>query len=548
MSTTDRDLLYALYDVTKGFSRACCDLLEQADRVGPNATEVAERYDAILKLLERHQPIFTDRARRRRSPALARRLLDRSTALVELLDVVLRVGSGFESFGSLLLDGRGLHSSYFKYPRAAAPADLPDIGRNHLLGGVASDLLDLLYDLITAQGTRAAGEKFNNYVEDWVRVGSAHGFDIQRLHDTGLGELLTEDEFADTLNVTVSEFKALVRNKRVLSVPWWDGKDRFPKNQIVAGEVPERLADLLRLVDPALDPWLLAIWLMTPFRLESEPRIDLLASRWDDVEEALDEAEALAVPPRPRGTVPSVHEDRLRRMYAEASGVKVARVKEPPMLRVPVVAGAKVREPALGRTAANELRGELFRITRFERGAFYFSQADDEAAGGRFDLADEGDRGTCYTSLSAEGAIAEVFGRVLVINPADVRDRWLWRFRPTESVGPLLDLRSDVVLNELGLPSIVFTSRKRRDTQALAAQIDAAGFVGIVHPLREQPGAVGVALFGPGGRSAPESGRHDAMHMKRRPIAGSIEFWEYVETQRSRQDRPMVMLRLPRAL
>ena len=467
---------------------------------------------------------------------------------MELLDIVVRVGSGLESFGSLLLDGRGLHTSYFKYLRAAAPPDLPDAGRNYLLGGVASDLLDLLFELIAEQGTRAAGEKFDNYVEDWARVGSAHGFEIQRLHDTGLGTLLTEKEFAHTLSVTDAEFRALLRNKRVLGVPWWDDTLRFPKNQIVAGEVPEQLSALLRSVDPALDPWLLAIWLMTPFRLQAEPKIQLLATRYDDVEEALNEAEALAVPPRARGTVPSVHEDRLRGMYAEADGVRVASMRDSPTLRMPVVAGAKVPKPALVRTSVSQLRGELFRITRFERGAFYFSQADDDAAGGRFDLPEESDRGTCYTSLSAAGAIAEVFGRVLVINPADVRERWLWRFRPTEHVGPLLDLRSDRVLNELGLPTIVFTSRKRRDTQALAAQIDAAGFVGIVHPLREQPGAVGVALFGPSGRSAPESGRHDALHMDRKPIAGSKEFWDYVEIQRDRGDRPMVMLRLPRPL
>ena len=65
MSTTDRDLLYALYDVTKSFSRACCDLLEQPDRVGPNATEAAKCYDAILKLLERHEPVFSTRESRR---------------------------------------------------------------------------------------------------------------------------------------------------------------------------------------------------------------------------------------------------------------------------------------------------------------------------------------------------------------------------------------------------------------------------------------------------------------------------------------------------
>jgi hypothetical protein len=138
----------------------------------------------------------------------------------------------------------------------------------------------------------------------------------------------------------------------------------------------------------------------------------------------------------------------------------------------------------------------LYRIHRQRRDAWWFSSDGS----GRFDLSPP--HGTCYLAADPLGCFVEVVRDVATVASEFLVIRRLSTLRVPEPM--LLADCTARAARRLGVTGAIHTTPDYRLTQAWAAALHQAGFAGFRYLVSHDPAQrlIGVALFGPAGRTA----------------------------------------------
>lgn len=514
--------------------------IERLSRAGDFALKMFESGDFSPSRLARHS---------KSTRVFAVRLLDRFMAILGLLNVHADAALGIRPFSGLVQDGERLLDEIHPARERVQYelAHMPTLGQYRLLGGVVADALDLIDDLRVA--VHAPASLLLGIRADWQPVVSSLNLQITSHDSLPCGRVLDEGQVATRVHWTIAEVRKARRTSRLLAVSLWDGQVGYPEVQFLSADgPPDFLPQLLKSLRPSFTPWLVALWLGTNIPDLGRP-IDLLVDQasWDRLRTFLDDEELLvsSAVVSSGGIRASAASADLDDLYRQNQGRWIAAIPSP-LVYGGTRSGAKPVSP--GRRSKTLLKGELYRVTSGRFGPFFFSQCARAGDGGRFDLLVSTGCGTCYTATSARGAIAEVLGRVPVINLQAVTSRTLWQLLPLRDVGPLLDLTDPNVVRRLDLALSTFASRSRRATQVLANAVFGANFRGVIHLLREAPDSSGVALFGRGGRSTPECSNHSSWHVARSPLAESQDFWDWVTSRERSRGVYVLMSQLPYAV
>jgi hypothetical protein len=174
----------------------------------------------------------------------------------------------------------------------------------------------------------------------------------------------------------------------------------------------------------------------------------------------------------------------------------------------------------------------LYRITQRSYGPFFFSQQGAKAgSGGRFDIASTMSYGTMYLAETVEGAVSEVYERILVLDVQALTTKLLWEMRNADDLEKLLDLTDPTSGAALGgVATSAFTTMNRVATQRLATDAQGAGYSGIIYSLKTTV-SKGFAIFGPAGATYPDSVGLGSWSCRARSMAESEAFWDWVKNR-----------------
>lgn len=499
-----------------------------------------------------------------RDRVLAIRVLDRTIALLSVLDAELSI-TKVRVFDALCHDASRLlvrvlararavrrrpHKLVVSGPIVALVRDgaedfvasrpyrvdgKVEAGRRKLLGGVVADLLDLMDEL--GESPRRSGTV---YVDPaalltvrtyWLVLADTLDVEIGFRDSWACGDLLSAERLLGLLGRTADDLARMMTDGRVIEVPSWDGEPLYPWIQFDPSAVKRaavdptlwpdwvELGNLMSSIDMTkVAPLAVAIWLggrlngeVRASRLQCEKgRLEL---QWLLNEHGVVEAGSLGAVDMP---------------VVLPDPVAVAKVKAQGFARDVDGNSMKLQERWATKSAkAPSLHPAMYRITSRPNGPFYFSGGS--GAPHRFDLS-VGGKGTCYISETEQGAYAEVFTRLLVLDIQEAASRLLWELHNLGAIGPLLDISAgSLAAEKLGLDIHIHASRHRGDTQKFAEMVNAAGYVGIIHSLHGSTQR-GYALFGQQGASSPEVSGLASWHTREFSIASRADFWEWLES------------------
>lgn len=322
------------------------------------------------------------------------------------------------------------------------------------------------------------------------------GYDARSPHTLGIN-LMTAEWVRDQCGHSDTRpVKRMTRQRRIISVPTWTGERMYPEFQFERGKLLDSVQLVCREAHSSLTDWPLAVWMA----MHKHQKVPYFEQRLGEI--------GLWMPSRLDG--PSHQFQDLARAAAT--------------------------------DAPFPLSGPLYRVSRSENSPFYFSSADaaDPHAGGRFDLAGKSGHGSLYTGETPVGAWSEVFDRLPVLTLHDLFERRLWELRPQ---GPL-----EVWNLEHHRPQL-FSTRRRADTQEVAAMAFNQRRQGLRVRLRSVGGEMGAVLFGRAGATLPSAAGIGLWNAE--PTHGIEDhgLWQYI-TQREENNSafPVVLRRFPTEL
>lgn len=135
----------------------------------------------------------------------------------------------------------------------------------------------------------------------------------------------------------------------------------------------------------------------------------------------------------------------------------------------------------------------LYRMHQVFNDPTFFARSGN----GRFDLTEEGERGTCYCALSGVGAFLETFRRTRYIPEHMIELRALSTLSLTRPLR-LADLTDPTVIGSYGITGEVSVGPDYSEPQQWAAEFYRAGFDGVFYAARHDPSFTerSAAVFG----------------------------------------------------
>ncbi|MHA7665933.1 RES family NAD+ phosphorylase [Mycolicibacterium sp. HS_4_1] len=435
-------------------------------------------------------------------------------------DRSVRSGGSLELYGSGPLAEIIRHGAHI--PKSLYEAIITsDFGRRQIISGIVSDSLDLITDLqYAADVSPISGLAPAN---NWTSA--IPGLTPEARSGWRCGPLFLIDDFASFLSVAVADVQRMVANDEVIRFPWWDGRDLFPAIQInpATGTLYPKVAELLDALEPNFYTMIgLSMWLGLTDSASGDQHAEWLENKakFQDLKDKLAEIGVLAPNKYRYGTprLPSLTalQSALNRGYygsrAGSEGSFLSR---------------RTGAPTTDHT------DPMYRITSRVHGPFFFAQRPGrKGTGGRFDIVPGKADGTMYLAETVEGAISEVYARILVLDIQALTTRLLWELRNSQELVKLLDLTDPECGKELGgVPTTTFTTMNRSVTQKLSTDARTAGYGGLIHDLKTTTESNGIAIFGPAGPTYPEDANLGSWSCKVRMMSESEEFWEWVRTR-----------------
>lgn len=429
-------------------------------------------------------------------------------------------GGADELYGSGPISDIVQHGAYI--PKSLYEAAITsEFGRRQVISGIVSDSLDLITDLQhAAEVSPISGLGPAN---NWTTA--IPGLTPEARSGWRCGPLFLIDDFASFLSVSVGDVQRMISHDEVIRFPWWDGRNLFPAIQIdpATGTLYRKVADLLDALEPNSYTMIgLSMWLGLHDSGSGDQHVEWLKtnSAFQNLKDKLAEIGVLAANkyryPRPRVPGLAALKAALARGYYEKrTGSEAAFISH------------RVSGPAIDHS------DPMYRITSRPHGPFYFAQrTGPKGAGGRFDIEPGKSHGTMYLAETVEGAVSEVYARILMLDVQALTTRLLWELRNAQDVEKLLDLTEPECGKELGgVPTTTFTTMNRSVTQQLATAAWNAGYGGLIHDLKTTTESKGIAVFGPAGPTYPDDAGLGSWSCKVRLMSESQEFWEWVKAR-----------------
>jgi hypothetical protein len=431
--------------------------------------------------------------------AIAYRSVERALALAAVVDSTRRGQGSAPCFEGELRDGYRLLKARFdarpiRWSLLIQPSK--DVSPE-ILAGVVSDNVAVMSELCALV---PGNDGFLNSVSSsWIERSTAVDsyFAGSRQNTQAALKVHSRDEFASLLGISASMLSADRKAQRVIHAHDWTGETVYPSIQIKKdGALPKKLDQLNKVLRAE--------------RISGWQKAILLAQPWDgdrSVVECLDDDFANVVAYLRRFRVVKDPDTPVKPNYPSSDTLAAA-----------------VGKGSHGSVGANE---KLYRVVPSAYGPFFFNTAThrfdppaSRAVGGKFEF------GSCYLSYDESGAFSETLNRSPIIDLETVLQLSLWEVVPMSPIKNLIDLSAID-----GFDQTIVRTLEREYTQQMAALARDAKAMGVAYQLFEGvDGQKGLALFGPEGRSAPESFGHPAMESSPQPLIHSDAFWKWLNS------------------